>query len=111
MTAVPGDTRIKQKEQEKMEIYQELKGEIGRLWCLRKVNVIPVKVSALGCITKAAEKNIETVVIKFRTEVIQKTALMGTGRISRMVLKPTSSCSSLHSGRNFKEIFPGMETS
>ena len=38
--AVPGDTRIKQKEQEKVEKYQDLKREITRLWSLRKISVI-----------------------------------------------------------------------
>ena len=81
------DTRIKQKEQEKIEKHQDLKREISRLWCLRKVSVIPVVVGALGCVTKEAEQYIEKIGIKIRTEVFQKTALLGTARTLRKVLE------------------------
>ena len=85
--AVPGDTRIKQKEQEKIEKYQDLKREIARLWRLRKVSVIPVVVGALRCVTKEAEHYVEKIGIKIRTEVIKKTALLGTARTLRKVLE------------------------
>ena len=85
--AVPGDTRIKQKEQEKIGKYQDLKREIARLWRLRKVSVIPVVVGALGCVTKEAEHYVEKIGIKIRTEVIQTTALLGTARTLRKVLE------------------------
>ena len=85
--AVPGDTRIKHKEQEKIEKFKDLKREVARLWCLRKVSVIPVVVGALGCVTKDAEQCIEKIGIKIRTEVIQKTAFLGTARILRKVLE------------------------
>ena len=85
--AVAGDTRIKLKENERIEKYQDLKREIARLWCLRRVNVIPVVVGALGCVTKEAEQYIEKIGIKIRTEVIQKTALLGTARTLRKVLE------------------------
>ena len=84
---VPGDTWIKQKEQEKIEKYQDLKREIARLWHLRKVSVIPVVVGALGCVMKEAEHYVEKIGIKIRTEVIQKKALLGTARTLRKVLK------------------------
>ena len=85
--AVPGDTRIKLKEQEKIEKYQDLKREIARSWCLRRVNVIPVVVGALGCVTKEAEQYIEKIGINIRTEVIRKTALLRTARTLRKVLE------------------------
>ena len=84
--AVPGDTRIKQKKQEKIEKHQDLKREISRLWCLRKVSVIPVVVGGLRCVTKEAEHYIEQIGIKIRTEVLQKTALLGTARTLRKQL-------------------------
>ena len=85
--AVPGDNRIKQKEQEKIEKYQDLKRETARLWGHRKVSVIPVVVGALVCVTKDAEQHLEKIGIKVRTELIQKTALLGTARILRKVLE------------------------
>ena len=54
--AVPGDTSIKQKEQEKIEKYQDLKREIARLWFLQKESVIPIIVGPLGCVAKEAEQ-------------------------------------------------------
>ena len=41
----------------------------------------------IGCVTKDAEQCIEKIGIKIRTEVIQKTALLGTARILRKVLE------------------------
>ena len=35
--AVPADRRVEEKEQEKVEKYQDLKREIGRMWGIRKV--------------------------------------------------------------------------
>ena len=50
--AVPGDCRIREKEIEKIAKYQHLKRELKRLWSLKKVEVVPVVVGALGCINK-----------------------------------------------------------
>ena len=60
---------------------------ITRLWCLRKVSVIPVVVGALGCVTKEAEQYIEKIGIKIRTEVMQATALLETATTLRKVLE------------------------
>ena len=49
--------------------------------------VIPVIVGALGYVSKEAEKDIEKARIKIGTEVIQKTKLLGAGRILRKVLE------------------------
>ena len=47
--ALPGDYRIPEKEIEKTEKYQNLKRELKRLWSLKKTEVVPVVVAALGC--------------------------------------------------------------
>ena len=47
--AIPGDCRIREKEIEKIEKYQNLKRELKRLWSLKKTEVVPVVVAALGC--------------------------------------------------------------
>ena len=41
-TAVPGNKRIGEKENEKVEKYQELNREIARMWNMRTVRVIPI---------------------------------------------------------------------
>ena len=51
VVAMPGDTRVCDKEQEKIEKYSLLKDEIARLWQMKKVIVIPIVVEALGTIT------------------------------------------------------------
>ena len=84
--AVPGDSRVKEKEGEKVEKYQMLKDEISRLWRLRKVIVIPVVVGALGLISKDFKKHLEKADGRIRIEIIQKTVLLGTARILRKVL-------------------------
>ena len=54
--AIVGDNRITQKEQEKIERYQDMKSEIPRIWGHRKVSVTPAVFGALGCLTKDAEE-------------------------------------------------------
>ena len=83
---VPGDTRVCDKERQKIEKYSLLKDEIGRLWQMKKVVVIPIVVGALGTITTKFEKYIESLGIEIRTEYIQKSALLGPTRIIRKVL-------------------------
>ena len=39
--AVPNDSRVNAKEQEKIEKYQEFRMEVARLWKMKKVEVIP----------------------------------------------------------------------
>ena len=53
--AVPNDSRVNAKEQEKIEKYQELRWEVAKLWKMKKVEVIPVVVGALGTITNRAQ--------------------------------------------------------
>ena len=51
--ASPWDDRVYEKEYEKIEKYQDLKREIGRLWGIRHLEVtVPVVVGALGVVSK-----------------------------------------------------------
>ena len=50
--ACPFDTRIEKKVEEKCTNYIELKYEISRTSKMRKVEVIPVVIGALGTVTK-----------------------------------------------------------
>ena len=84
--AIPGDTRVCDKEREKIEKYSWLKDEIARLWQMKKVVGIPIVVGALGTITTKFEKYIESLGIEIRIEHVQKSALLGTARIIRKVL-------------------------
>ena len=50
--ASPWDDRVYEKEYENIEKYQDLKREIGRLWGIRHLEVVPVVVGALGVVSK-----------------------------------------------------------
>ena len=54
--AVPADRRVEEKEQEKVEKYQDLNREIGRMWEIRNVQVVPVVIGALGSVSKGFDK-------------------------------------------------------
>ena len=81
----PFDARVLQKEQEKMEKYQELKREIGKIWSCRKVIVVPIVIGALGMFSK----NLKTLLKKIGldcTVLLQKASLLRTARILRRTL-------------------------
>ena len=60
--------------------------ELKRLWSLKKVEVVPVVVGALGCISKAFSGWMDTLGIKLNVWMVQKSVLLGTARILREVL-------------------------
>ena len=66
--------------------YSELKYEIAKIWKMRKVEVIPVVIGALGTVTKHFEKWIEKLDLDLTIEALQKPRLFGTARIIRKVL-------------------------
>ena len=84
--AIAGDTRVWDKEREKIEKCNLLKDEIARLWQVKKVIVIPIVVGALGTITTKFKNYIESLGIEIRIEHVQKLALLGTARIIIKVL-------------------------
>ena len=53
--AAPGDARIKKKEKEKMEKYQDERREVAWLWRVN-VSVTHVVVGALGMVTKNLQR-------------------------------------------------------
>ena len=84
--AIPGDTRVSEKEKEKIERYQEIKREIKRMWNIRSIKVIPVVVGALGSTSKKLKKCIVELGVIINTALLQKAALLGTARILRKFL-------------------------
>ena len=84
--AIPGDCRIREKEIEKVQKYQNLKRELKKLQSLRKVEVVPVVVGALGFISKGFSGWMDTLGIKLNVGMVQKPVLLGIGRILRKVL-------------------------
>ena len=84
--AIPGDVRVCEKELGKIDKYKPLKDEIARLWEMQKVTIIPTVVGALGAITNRFGKFMQEIGIDIRIEHVQKTALLGTARLLRLVL-------------------------
>ena len=73
-----------EKEGGKIEKYQDLKREIGRLWGIRHLEVVPVVVGALGVVSNRLDAWLEKLVgVTIRMGLLQKTALLGTARILR----------------------------
>ena len=85
--AVPADVRVGKKEREKVEKYQDLKREIGRLWRLKMVEVVPIVIGALGSVTKEFDGWIEKLRITNYVKMMQKTALLGTAMKLRKKLE------------------------
>ena len=85
--AVPADKRIGEKEDEKIEKYQDLKREIARMWNMRTVQVVPIVVGSLGTVTNNLDKWLGKLNVKISISLLQKTTLPGTARILRKVLE------------------------
>ena len=58
--ASPWDRRVYEKESEKVEKYQHLKREIRKLWDVRRVEVVPLVVDALGAVSKRLDTWLDT---------------------------------------------------
>ena len=84
--ASPWDHRVYEKEGEKIEKYQDLKREIGRLWGIRHLEVIPVVVGSLGVVSNRLDAWLEKLGVTIRTGLLLKTALLGTATILRKLL-------------------------
>ena len=79
--------RVGIKEQEKVEKYQDLRREIAALLGMKKTEVIPIVVGALGMFSKRLDMWIKKIGINIKTEALQKRTLLGTARILRRTLE------------------------
>ena len=85
--ASPWDHRVYEKESAKIEKCQDLKMEIRKLWAMRRVEVVPVVVGALGAVTKRLNTWLDKLGISMNTDLLEKTALLEAARILRKVLE------------------------
>ena len=83
--AVPGDSRIEEKEKDKITKYQDLGRELQKIWNV-KVKIIPLVVGSLGAVTKQFGNRLKQICIMVGTAQVQRTVLLGTDRILRKVL-------------------------
>ena len=84
--AVAGDSRIEEKDKDKIEKYQDLRRELQKMRNV-KVKIIPLVVCTLGAIPKQFGNRLRQIGITAGTAQVQKTVLLGTTRILRKVLE------------------------
>ena len=84
--AVHGDSTIEEKENDKIEKYQDLGREVQKIRNV-KVKVIPLVVGSLGAIPKQFGNRLKQIGITVGNAQVLKTVLLGTVRIWRKVLE------------------------
>ena len=84
--AIPEDERVRAKEDEKVDKYQDLTRRIRKMWGVR-TKVIPIVVRALGTISLRLKENLRTIGVDTSTELIQRSILSGSARVLRKVLE------------------------
>ena len=84
--ACPFDTRIIEKEREKVDRYQDLKWELKRIWQCNDVQVVPIIIGALGTVSKSLKKWLERISLNIYFGTLQKACLLGTARTLRYAL-------------------------
>ena len=75
--AVSGDSRIEEKEKDKIEKYQDLRRELQKIWKV-KVKIIPLVVGSLDAIPKQFSNRLKQIDITVGTAQVQKTVSFGT---------------------------------
>ena len=83
--AIPGDIRVHEKEKEKIERHQELNRKIKRMWNIKSIKVTPTVVGVLGSTSKKLTNCIEELGVVISTAFLQKTALLGTSCILKVL--------------------------
>ena len=63
-----------------------LKDEIARMWGIKKVIIIPFVLGTLGALSNGFEKYVAAIEIDIKKEPAQKTALLGTVSILKVIL-------------------------
>ena len=73
--AVPGDSRIEEKEKDKIEKYQGLGRELQKIWNVKE-KIIPLVVGSLGAISKQFGNRLKQIGITEGTAQVQKTVFL-----------------------------------
>ena len=84
--AVPGDSRIEEKEKDKIEKCQDLGRELQKIWNV-KVKILQLVAGSLGAIPKQFSNRLKQSGITGGTAQVQETVLLGTARILKKVLE------------------------
>ena len=76
--ACPFDTRVAEKEREKIDHYQDLKGEVQKIWNCRSVSVIIIVTGALRIVSKHLRMWVSKLETPGIIALLQKACLFGT---------------------------------
>ena len=80
------DSKIEEREKDKMKGYNDLKRELKKIWDM-PVKVIPVVVGALGTTPKKLKQRLSDIGIETRTLELRKTTILNSARILRNALE------------------------
>ena len=83
--SVPNDKRVITKENEKIENYSKLAGQIREVHHV-KTTIVPLVVGALGVVSKNLKPNLERLGIPHVFRCMQMSAVLGTAVILKKVL-------------------------
>ena len=84
--AIPEDSGVKEKENEKVEKYQNLTRELRRMREV-KTKVVPIVVEALGTVPMRLKGTLNGIGVATSITLIQKSALLGSVRLLRKLLE------------------------
>ena len=84
--ACPFDSRIEEREKDKMTDYNNLKRELKKIWDM-PVKVIPLVVGVLGATPKKLKQRLSNTRIETRIVELQKTTILYSARILQNVLE------------------------
>ena len=84
--AFPLDTRYMAKKKEKIDKYQDLKGEITKIWKCAEVAVVPVIIGVLGKLPKVLRTWLNVIDMGENPGLLQRACILGSARILRKVL-------------------------
>ena len=89
--AVPGYSKIEEKEKKKIEKYQDLRRKLQKIWSVRK-NIIPLDVGSLGATPQQFSNTLKENGITAEIGQVLKTVLLGMTRILRFPKSKTTGC-------------------
>ena len=78
--SVPWDSRIEEKEREKLDKYQDLKIELCKLWGM-PVKIVPIIIGALGTTPTSLSKNLKDFESSIAPGLVQKSVILETAHI------------------------------
>ena len=84
--AITYDSRIEEKEVEKVVKYQDLARELKKLWKM-KTMVIPIVIGTFGTVPKDLKRRLENIGIETKIDELEKSVILNTARILRKALE------------------------